>query len=120
MPIRRCLALVETSEKIKEKRLLADPESPECLGWLAGRAAGGDGSTWPESADGAPPTPVAAVDLAATADCLGNLETIFTELDLPKTGVLQLFHDLESFGNEPDDRGAQAWRFSGSSSLGVF
>lgn len=110
MPIRRCLALVETNDKIIEERILADPESPECLGWLAGPAAGDHGSAWPESAAGVPLVHVAAIDLAATADNFGRFETIFTELDLPKTGVLQLFHDLETSGNEPDGRCAHAWQ----------
>lgn len=110
MPIRRCLALVETDEKIKTRRMLADPESPECMGWLAGRAAAGRGPTWPESSNGEPLTHIVAIDLAATDGDLGGRQTIFADLDLPTRGVLQLFHDLETCGDEPDDADAHAWQ----------
>ncbi|MFC5730986.1 MULTISPECIES: DUF1963 domain-containing protein [Nocardioides] len=72
--------------------------------WFCGRpAVPGDvsGWEWPTRSDGAPLTHVVQVDLAS--EVLNQGEDHFALTGLPGDGVIQLFHDLETFGWDTTD-----------------
>ncbi len=80
--------------------------------WLGGPAV--DVGAWPHAADGTPLTHVATIDLAGldgAIDRTGKATWPAEQLQegLPRTGLLQVFHDLRTFGYAPSDRAQGAW-----------
>lgn len=109
MPIRPSLALVEVNGDIADRDLFADAEEPGSFSWLAGQPVGTADTEWPRSVDGLPLAHVAQVDLTDASNQLGNLASILGDLDLPSSGTLQVFHDLETTGWDPTDRSRHGW-----------
>ncbi|WP_298045162.1 DUF1963 domain-containing protein, partial [uncultured Citricoccus sp.] len=80
--------------------------------WLGGPAV--DVGAWPHAADGTPLTHVATIDLAGldgAIDRAGKATWPAEQLreGLPRTGILQVFHDLRTFGYDPGDQAQGAW-----------
>jgi hypothetical protein len=80
--------------------------------WFGGPAV--DIGVWPHAADGTPLTHVATIDLAGldgAIDRAGKATWPVAQLreGLPGMGVLQVFHDLRTFGYEPSDQAQGAW-----------
>ncbi|MGD6980671.1 MULTISPECIES: DUF1963 domain-containing protein [Citricoccus] len=80
--------------------------------WFGGPAV--DVGAWPCAADGTPLTHVVTMDLAGldgAIDRAGKMTWPVAQLQegLPRTGVLQVFHDLRTFGYDPGDRARGAW-----------
>lgn len=109
LPVRPSLALLEVKENVKERRLFKDPEEPGRLSWLAGSPASSSAAGWPADHSGVPLAHVAQVDLGGAADSLGGPTNVLDDLGLPKTGVLQLFHDLQTYGWEAEERQLHGW-----------
>ncbi|MDF1487801.1 DUF1963 domain-containing protein [Tessaracoccus caeni] len=111
MPIRPSLALVEVKGSIKD-RALFDEEEPDDLSWFTGRPAAEDDQEWPTADDGFPHAHIIQIDLGFLWPPSEVTSTMLEELDLrdggvlqllhtlgfPKSGVLQVFHDLETSG----------------------
>lgn len=72
--------------------------------WFAGRPVGSSDAQWPRRSDGKVLTHVLQVALHEEAMNVPDFEA----LELPGTGVLQVFHDLTSPG-DPGDHAAGAW-----------
>jgi uncharacterized protein YwqG len=106
MPIKSSLALVEVKGKSKKRDVLVDLYAPGS--WLAG-APVSDVADWPTDHSGVPLAHIVQVDLGgvATDDWPGD---VLGDLGLPDTGVLQLFHDLATYGSEPVDKKADGWQ----------
>ena len=78
--------------------------------WLGGPAL--PGGSWPRRADGAALAHVMTVSLA-------GVDEVFEDKDkrawpdsrqgLPRTGYMEVFHDLETYGGEAEDRDLGAW-----------
>jgi len=108
LPIKPCLVLVE----------LGPAEVPEIIGgwdaqgnlsWFAGLPADDGTGSWPRNEAGDPLSHIAQVDLGAyTWRLAGDDPTLSELLHVPNSGVLQLFHDRENYGNE-DDEAAGSW-----------
>ncbi|WP_166392188.1 DUF1963 domain-containing protein [Nocardioides ochotonae] len=101
MPIRVAAALV---------RMTAFPKTDDeaelaryTRSWFGGRPLAPAGEEWPRRADGTPLAHVVQVDLN------DDWEMMRPEIGLPSRGLLQVFHDLETYGN-PEDAGDVAWR----------
>jgi hypothetical protein len=82
------------------------------VSWFGGPAV--DIGTWPHTEDGTPLTHVATIDLAdldGAIDRAGKATWPAIQLreGLPRTGILQVFHDLRTFGYEPEDGAGGAW-----------
>lgn len=82
------------------------------VSWLGGPAV--DLGAWPHAADGTPLTHVATFDLAGlhgAIDAAGKATWPTEQIreGLPTRGILQVFHDLRTFGYERDDRARGAW-----------
>jgi len=80
--------------------------------WLGGPAV--DVGAWPHAADGTPLTHVVTIDLAGldgAIDRAGKATWPAQQLQegLPRAGILQVFHDLRTFGYDPGDRAQGAW-----------
>jgi hypothetical protein len=80
--------------------------------WFGGPAV--DVGAWPHAADGTPLTHVTTIDLAGldgAIDRAGKATWSAEQLreGLPRTGILQVFHDLRTFGYDPGDRAQGAW-----------
>lgn len=100
MPIRPALALPVTEILLGGR--YAEHQLDYPWSWFAGTPVGLPGDEWPRDAGGRPLVHVLQVDLG---DGNGlDLEAV----GLPDRGVLQVFHDLTSFGESGDDR-AGAW-----------
>ena len=81
------------------------------VSWLGGPAAA-PLEQWPRAADGTALAHVLTLDLADTAgvlDAQGKAAWPGLREGLPTTGVLEVFHDLRTFGDETGDRDAGAW-----------
>jgi hypothetical protein len=81
------------------------------VSWLGGPAAA-PLEQWPRAADGTALAHVLTLDLADTAgvlDAQGKAAWPGLREGLPTTGVLEVFHDLRTFGSEAGDRDAGAW-----------
>jgi hypothetical protein len=84
------------------------------ISWLGGPAAA-PLPDWPRRTDGRPLAHVATINLAdlnGVTDAEGKAEWPALNLreGLPTSGVLEVFHDLESFGYEPAEGQSGAWR----------
>ena len=96
-----------------ELRMLFDEGVPVC--WLGGPAIGGEGFDWPVNSAGTPLAHVASIgleSLAGTVDADGKRAWGggARVLDLlPESGNLEIFHDLTSFGYDPDGEPSGAW-----------
>lgn len=82
--------------------------------WLGGPAVG-PLQEWPRRADGRALAHVATIhlgDLDATTDAAGKAGWPTPQLreGLPTEGVLEVFHDLESFGYDPAEGEARGWQ----------
>jgi hypothetical protein len=81
------------------------------LGWFGGPAAA-PLEGWPRNSNGEPLAHVIALDLAMV-DGTAHPDDKATWPDLreglPKTGVLEVFHDLQSFGFEAEDKPNGGW-----------
>lgn len=81
-------------------------------GW-GGPAANLEGD-WPRRPDGVPLAHIATFDLNDAENLLSD-ESLRDWADhtfnrgLPDCGLLQVFHDLETYGDEPEDRLARGW-----------
>jgi hypothetical protein len=80
--------------------------------WFGGPAV--DVGAWPHTADGTPLVHVATIDLAGldgAIDRAGKAAWPTERLreGLPRTGILQVFHDLRTYGYDPDDHARRAW-----------
>ncbi|NPC97532.1 DUF1963 domain-containing protein [Nocardioides sp. zg-DK7169] len=96
MPIRVAAALVRVTtfpQTDDEAELARYTRS-----WFAGRPLAPAGEEWPRRADGTPLAHVVQVDLD------DDWEMMRPEIGLPPRGLLQVFHDLETYGN-PEDAG---------------
>lgn len=83
------------------------------ISWLGGPATA-PLPEWPRRSNGTPLAHVAAIhlaDLNSVVDAEGKAAWPAANLreGLPEHGVLEVFHDLESFGYEPEDGPATAW-----------
>jgi hypothetical protein len=83
-------------------------------GWVSwlGDPAAAPLDQWPRAADGTPRAHVLTLDLADAAGVLeaqGEAARPGLREGLPTTGVLEVFHDLRTFGCETGDGGAGAW-----------
>ena len=66
--------------------------------------------SWPRRPDGVPLAHVAQFDCRWALYYQGDLHESAKDFELPDTGVLQVFHDLETYGDEPTDRDLNAWQ----------
>lgn len=100
MPIRVSAALprVTTFPSAKRESKLAKYTRT----WFGGRPLGADEAQWPRAADG---TPLAHVVQVGLRD---EYEELPRAVGLPKRGILQIFHDLTTYGN-PEDAEENAW-----------
>ncbi len=81
------------------------------VSWLGGPAIA-PLEQWPRAADGTALAHVLTLDLADTAgvlDAQGKAAWPGLREGLPPTGILEVFHDLRTFGYETGDRDAGAW-----------
>ncbi|EMY34930.1 hypothetical protein D477_006979 [Arthrobacter crystallopoietes BAB-32] len=88
------------------------------LSWLGGPAVG-PVPEWPQRRDGRKLSHVAAIHLGEVAAVVENKHRAVwgsgmpdpadAGQSLPDAGVLEVFHDCETYGFEPADRDAQAW-----------
>lgn len=81
------------------------------VSWLGGPAAA-PLESWPTRADGAALAHVLTLDLAdldGVLDVQGKAVWPGLREGLPGTGVLEVFHDLETTGEDPADGGSGAW-----------
>ncbi len=83
------------------------------ISWFGGPAVS-PLTLWPRRTDGKPLAHVAAIhlgDLDATTDAVGKNGWPEGQLreGLPVEGVLEVFHDLESFGYDPEEGAAGGW-----------
>lgn len=81
------------------------------ISWLGGPAAAPLGR-WPRRVDGAALAHVVTLDLAdldGVLDAQGKAVWPGLREGLPVTGVLEVFHDLQSFGHEAEDGESGAW-----------
>lgn len=101
MPIRLSAALVTvtTFPTVKDETALTNYTAT----WFGGRPLASAGDPWPRSSDGIPLTHVVQVGLD------DRYEPVPAALGLPAHGLLQIFHDLHTYG-EPEDAGSDAWR----------
>lgn len=86
------------------------PEGAQ-LCWFGGPAAA-PLDRWPRNADGEPLAHVVALDLAMVdGTAHRNDKATWPDLreGLPKIGVLEVFHDLQSFGFEAEDKSNGGW-----------
>lgn len=99
MPIRISAALptVTVFPTGKERKLATHTRT-----WFGGRPLGVEGAEWPRAADG---TPLAHVVQVGLRD---EYEALPKAVGLPRRGLLQIFHDLTTYGN-PEDALEQAW-----------
>lgn len=86
----------------------ADYESSHDSSWLGG-APSGPLERWPVRDDGVPLVHVVQIDLRPWAWLVEQAPEL-PVAGLPSSGVLQLFHDLETPGVEPADAARGAWR----------
>ena len=80
--------------------------------WLGGPAAGITQEHWPRRRDGHPLAHVANFHLGeafAVMDSAMRAGWPDTREDLPHHGILQIFHDLETYGTEPEDGDTGGW-----------
>lgn len=80
--------------------------------WFGGPTV--DVGAWPHAADGTPLSHVATIDLAGLdgdIDRAGKATWPAGQLQegLPRMGILQVFHDLRTFGYDPGDQARGAW-----------
>ena len=88
------------------------------LSWLGGPAVG-PLPQWPQRRDGKKLSHVASLHLTEVADVVedgyrevwgpGMPDRADASRSLPDTGVLEIFHDCETFGDEPEGRADGAW-----------
>ncbi|MGQ1798047.1 DUF1963 domain-containing protein [Kocuria oceani] len=81
------------------------------ISWLGGPAAA-PLQAWPRRADGAALAHVLTLDLGdldGVLDAQGKAVWPGLREGPPTVGVLEVFHDLQTYGVEPGDRGAGAW-----------
>ena len=81
------------------------------VSWIGGPAAG-PLTGWPRRADGRALAHVITLslgDVDVTVDAQGKAAWPGLREGLPTVGVLEVFHDLESFGDNPADTPAHAW-----------
>lgn len=106
MPIRPALALSAVTKDVR--RGWESAGRPGWLTWFGGPPAVRRGADveWPRDADGRPLAHVVQVDLGA--ERLNHREARFAKLPLPSSGIVQLFHDLTSYGDEESD--PRSWR----------
>ncbi|WP_405373119.1 MULTISPECIES: DUF1963 domain-containing protein [unclassified Microbacterium] len=82
------------------------------LSWVGGPAGGGAGEPWPRRHDGRPLAHVATFDLADARGVIGDdtrTEWPGDQEGLPEVGVLEVFHDCETFGHDPAEADHGAW-----------
>ncbi|GAB3274472.1 YwqG family protein [Kineosporia babensis] len=84
------------------------------VSWLGGPALLPTTQTWPRTSEGAPLAHIATFDLAGISGVLDpesrkQWQNPPLRADLPNTGFLQIFHDLSTYGYEPDDSARQGW-----------
>lgn len=84
------------------------------MSWLGGPAVG-PLAEWPRRTEGRALAHVATIHLGnldATTDSEGKAGWPLGQLrkELPTDSVLEVFHDLESFGYHPADGAARGWR----------
>ncbi|NYG53966.1 DUF1963 domain-containing protein [Nocardioides perillae] len=109
LPLSTALCLPVADEMVDHDGFRADP-----LAWTGSWFAGSPAVArterttfrWPTRHDGHPLTFVAQVDLAAESANQGFEE--YGTTGLPDDGVLQFFHDLETYGDD-DDTDPSAW-----------
>lgn len=82
------------------------------LCWLGGPAV--DAHPWPRDAQGAPLSHVLTLDLRTVSGALDQQGKAVwpaggIQEGLPVSGHLQLFHDLQTHGGDPGDRGRAGW-----------
>lgn len=81
------------------------------ISWLGGPAAA-PLQMWPRREDGTALAHVLTVDLAdldGVLDAQGKSVWPGLREGLPSSGVLEVFHDLQTYGTEPGDRDTGAW-----------
>lgn len=102
MPIRAALTLAPVDVEPPDEGL------PPWLTWFGGHplTLTADPGEWPRTSAGRPLHHVLQVDLAS--EKLNLRAELFNLTGLPSEGILQLFHDLETYGN-PEDQGSGAW-----------
>lgn len=80
------------------------------ISWLGGPAAGITAQQWPRRTDGRPLAHVASFDLSdQVIDTPSRPWWGPIDEGLPTTGILQVFHDLETYGYDARDRDAAGW-----------
>lgn len=103
LPLRTSLSLPVAEMLVDHEGFRAEPLA-WTGSWFAGLPAVALGHreehSWPVRSDGAPLTHVVQVDLAAESANQGLEELGGT--GLPDDGVLQVFHDLETYGDDED------------------
>ncbi|KQR65999.1 DUF1963 domain-containing protein [Frigoribacterium sp. Leaf172] len=80
--------------------------------WLGGPAAGITQEDWPRRRDGQPLAHVANFHLGEASGVMDSAMRAGwpdTREDLPHHGILQIFHDLETYGTEPADGDTGGW-----------
>ena len=102
MPIRPCLALVDVKGSIKKRDLFDEDYAYSCS-WFAGSPVVEEDQEWPAAEDGFPYVHVVQADLGFMRGDFGGAERIFDDLGIPDSGVLQVFHDLETYGWDADE-----------------
>ncbi|QCU79175.1 DUF1963 domain-containing protein [Citricoccus sp. SGAir0253] len=110
--LRYALAFSEQGFDPGEQELADAWPSGAQVSWLGGPAV--DTGAWPHDADGVPLTHVATIDLAGLDGALDRAgkaiwPTAQLQEGLPRAGILQVFHDLRTYGHEPGDRERKAW-----------
>lgn len=95
--------------------LIGAREGWELGSWLGGPAVDTGEGVWPTNADGRPLAHVANIQLGNSIGVVNNgSERWWTEAEegLPGSGVLQVFHDLETYGYEAIDEQTRGWRIN--------
>lgn len=80
--------------------------------WLGGPAVGITQEQWPRRRDGHPLAHVASFHLGEASGVMDSsmrADWPDTREDLPHDGILQIFHDLETYGTEPEDGDTGGW-----------
>jgi uncharacterized protein YwqG len=110
MPIRPALALpvLHLRDELEPPTSYYQNQADYGLAWFGGQpASAGDEAVWPCDAAGRPLFHVVQVSFAAERD-LNQGARRYDTTGLPKRGLIQLFHDLETFG-EPGDAATEPW-----------
>lgn len=99
------------SRPVEEHRAeFADSE----VTYLGGPSMLASAEDWPRNADGKSLAHVMTMSLVSLSVGSASDEVFHSfpgaKMWLPKTGTLELFHDLETYGWESEDRAAQGWQ----------